>query len=212
MASMLQDLLDVVLPTSCAGCEVPLRDRGGSRLCQECTRSIPGGLWPLQVEGLDATWGWAPYEGPVGNALRRGKYRPDPAVLRELGRRMAAIVRAGVGEMDHLVPVPRSWQDLLRTGLEPTSVLAAPVAQALSRPLSRSLRRRGGPPQAALPGERRRENVRDAFRAKAVIPGSRVLLFDDVITTGATARACAEVLRASGARQVALLTVCSPLL
>jgi ComF family protein len=212
LRAVFHDLLDLVFPTDCAGCEAPLGGRQGSRFCERCASSIPKSVWPIPVEGLDAAWAWADYRGPVGLALRRGKYRPDATLLTELGRRFASAASPQARASDLLVPVPRSWRDLLRTGLEPTSLLAAPLGVWSMRPVSRVLRRRPGVPQAGLPEDQRQENVRGAFRTVTSVSGSRVLLIDDVITTGATARACAQALRDSGASRVALLAVCSPLL
>ncbi len=208
-SAVLQELLDVVWPTACAGCEDPLAV-GRDRICAACRATAPAGLWPLPVEGLDKAWGWSPYDHVLGAALRRGKYQPDPRTLAVLAGLLAGAATSVVGTSTHVVPVPRSWQDLLRTGLEPTGVLALAVAQASSQSVSWLLRRRHGPSQAAQPTDKRRANVSGAFHCVARIPGARVLLVDDVVTTGATARACSSALRAGGAAQVVLLAACSP--
>jgi len=208
---VLADLLDVVLPSACAGCQGP-RSGSWSRLCETCTARCPSQLWPLSVAGLDQAWGWAPYDGVHGAALRRGKYRPDPSTLAELGGHLASVSRGLAAHVDVVVPVPRSWRSLLATGLEPAGLLAQPVARAARRPVSRVLRRRPGPAQAALSDDRRQTNVRGVFRAVASVSRQRVLLVDDVVTTGATARACAAVLRDAGAERVLLLGACSPAL
>lgn len=207
---MLRDLVDLLLPTACAGCDAPLISHGAERLCDSCLGAVPASLWPLAVEGLDAAWVWSSYDGPVGAALRRGKYRPDVPALQVLGRRLAAATAVPGADLSLVVPVPRSWQDLVRTGLEPAGLLAAPVAEALGLPLVRALRRRPGPAQASLPDAERAGNVLGAFRAVTDLSGARVLLVDDVITTGATARACAAALRGHGAASVVLLAACSP--
>jgi predicted amidophosphoribosyltransferase len=206
---VLQDLFDVVLPTACAGCEQPLA-RGRDRLCPACVDSAPRGVWPLALDGLDGAWGWAPYDQPAGAALRRGKYRPDPRTLEVLGSLLASASTALVGTYDLVVSVPRSWQALLASGLEPATLLATPVARAAALPVSRVLRRRYGPAQAAQPDDLRRLNVQGSFRSVVPVSRSRVLLVDDVVTTGATARACADALRAAGAHQIVLLAACSP--
>ncbi len=205
---MLQALLDTVLPTTCAGCEVPLQ--GGDRLCPQCQGAMPGGLWPVPLAGFQRSWAWAAYGGVLGAALRRGKYRPDPATLAVLGRGLALAAAPLLPYADRVVPVPRSGLALLRTGLEPAGLLAAPVAKAASRQVSRVLRRRHGTPQAALPDDRREDNVAGAFRAVSSVSRCRVLLVDDVVTTGATARACAAALKQAGAAEVVLLACCSP--
>ena len=208
-SAVVQELLDVVWPTACAGCEGPLV-QGRDRICSACVDAAPAGIWPIALEGLEEAWGWSPYDHVLGTALRRGKYQPDPRTLSVLADLLASAASSLVGTATHVVPVPRSWRDLLRTGLEPAGVLARPVAQASSHPVSWLLRRRHGLSQASLPPGRRGANIRGAFHCVAPVPGARVLLVDDVATTGATARACSEALRAAGASQVVLLAACSP--
>ncbi|MBI4536445.1 MAG: ComF family protein [candidate division NC10 bacterium] len=113
-------------------------------------------------------------------------------------------------EWDVLVPVPLHWRRRWRRGFNQAEVLARAVGRAMGISVAgRALRRvRATPPQQGDP-EARRRNVRDAFRVPrpGQIAGRRVLLVDDVFTTGATANAAARALLAAGAAEVGVLTL-----
>jgi ComF family protein len=140
------------------------------------------------------------------------KYGGRPGLAEALGRRMAdeAPVRLGQGTFDLVVPVPLGRARLRERGFNQAALLARPIAGRAGVALDeRSLRRaRPTPPQAGSPAARA-ANVRDAFALarRARVAGRRVLLVDDVFTTGATARECARTLLAGGAASVAVYTL-----
>jgi predicted amidophosphoribosyltransferase len=104
--------------------------------------------------------------------------------------------------------VPMHWLRRLARGTSAAETLAAVVARELGVSCVRSLRRvRATTMQNALPPHERPANVRTAFRVVVNVRGKRVLLVDDVVTTGATASACSQVLLAAGAREVYLAAV-----
>lgn len=123
---------------------------------------------------------------------------------------MAAAVGADpvMSGCDVVVPVPLHPHRLVVRGFNQSELLAGEVASGLGLPLDvRVLRRiRDTPAQVGLPKAGRRANVQAAFEA---VPSAakRVLLVDDVVSTGSTAAACAKSLRAAGAHQVAVLTL-----
>jgi ComF family protein len=111
---------------------------------------------------------------------------------------------------DVAVPVPLHWRKKLDRGFNQAELLAREVAGHRGIPVSRALRRRkAGAVQASLSLAERRRNVAGVFEltTKPEIAGKRILLIDDVMTTGATASACASVLKRAGAKSVALLTI-----
>ena len=142
--------------------------------------------------------------------------------LKYAGRRRAAgrlaealledpAVRVLVETSDVLVPVPLHPRRLRERGFNQAALLAAEVAQRAARPACADalVRRLDTRTQAGLSAAARRKNVRDAFvvRRRAAVDGRVVTLVDDVLTTGATALACARRLEEAGAREVRLLTV-----
>jgi ComF family protein len=119
--------------------------------------------------------------------------------------------RALVSETDVLVPVPLHPRRLRDRGFNQASLIAREIGRRMGRPLVEGalVRRRETMPQTGLSAAARRRNVEDAFavRRRGLVAGHVVTLVDDVLTTGATARACARALRAAGAREVRILAL-----
>ncbi len=143
-----------------------------------------------------------PYTGCLREVVRMLKFRFSP-----WGRQLLpALLAAGVGaEWDLVQPVPMHWRRRVSRSRDHARAIAGAVAGRLGAPLARELRRvRNTPPQTRLSRTRRLENVRGAFRAGPGVRGARVLLVDDVTTTGATAEEAARTLLRAGAARVAL--------
>ena len=199
-------LVDLLAPRCCAACDGELEpDEGG--FCGGCAV----GLEP-------AGEGWAPpspsaalflYGGPVADAIRRFKYGERPDLARTLGALVAQVAPAYAGRVDVIVPVPLHPRRLRERGFDQAALIARPLARALSLRLDvrRARRVRHTPAQAALDADARTDNVRGAFVARADPRRPRVLLVDDVRTTGATLAACAEALRAAGATEIYTLAL-----
>jgi predicted amidophosphoribosyltransferase len=108
---------------------------------------------------------------------------------------------------DAVVAAPSPWTRRLWRGFSLASLLSHQVARQLCIPDLPSLSRAAGPRQSKLSRAERTRNAAQGIRARAPVP-PRVLLVDDVLTTGATASGCARALRAAGANEVWLATVC----
>jgi ComF family protein len=120
-------------------------------------------------------------------------------------------VRALVATSDVLVPVPLHPRRLRERGFNQSALLAHEIARRAGKAACPDalVRRRDTVPQAGLSAAARRRNVREAFAVnhKASVAARTVTLVDDVVTTGATALACARRLEEAGAREIRLLTV-----
>jgi ComF family protein len=111
---------------------------------------------------------------------------------------------------DLIVPMPLHWTRRWQRGFNQAHLLAREISRRWNAPIRGIVRRRRATqPQAGLTNAKRRSNVEGAFKIKPGVrlDGMRVLLVDDVLTTGATASACARVLKRAGARQVTVLAV-----
>jgi ComF family protein len=117
-----------------------------------------------------------------------------------------------IAEAETLVPVPLHRTRLWQRRFNQSAILATAIARAANKPLALQGLERGKATrtQVGLNADARRKNVKDAFRVPVenlhMIAGKKVLLIDDVRTTGATANACAQSLIKAGAQQVDLLT------
>jgi ComF family protein len=117
---------------------------------------------------------------------------------------MAAHLAAWPLAIDSVLPVPLHCDRLAERGFNQAEALAREVANTLRLPLIADglARVRMTEQQARLDARARAENMRGAFRWQGAAPPRRILLVDDVLTTGATMGACAEALRAAGAEMV----------
>lgn len=141
--------------------------------------------------------------------LLRLKLRHLTGAAEPLVAAMTTVARRALMDADHVTWVPARPRDISSRGFDQAEVLARGVAEQLGLPVSGLLTRQGVQrDQAGLDRARRMENLTGAFRATGRAHG-RVLLIDDLITTGATAAACATALKAAGAADVTLLTACA---
>ena len=143
------------------------------------------------------------YQEPTSSLIHRFKYEGCFALAEPLARHLIAVWPTWEQPPDLIVPIPLHPRRRRRRGYNQSELLAAPLARALGLPMNpRALQRvRHTAPQVGLGPEERHANVRGAFAA-ADAGGRRVLLIDDVLTTGATMRAAAEALLAAGAASV----------
>jgi ComF family protein len=201
VAALVRGLLDLLAPPACTGCDEPL-PASAEGFCAACEPLLDPG------ERVGAALSAYLYGGPMAEAVRRLKYGRRTELAPVLGQMLADRALELAGEVDAVVPVPLHPARLRRRGFNQAALLAAPVARALAAPLcTRELVRiRDTPPQAELGAADRLRNVRGAFLAVAA-PGARVLLVDDVRTTGATLTECAEALRVAGADRVLTLVL-----
>jgi len=209
-----RDLLDVLLPTPCAACGALAGDGSLVRLCASCEDQLPHHPWPLasRIPGISSGWYLAPYEGIAGDLVRCGKYGRREELLAELAGFTARIVAPGLPVVDVIVGVPSPLGRRLSRGFSLPEIFAAELSGVLDVPHARLLARRGGVRQAQVERDARWDNVRGVMHIRnAPSLDASVLLVDDVVTTGATAAACAEVLLLGGARTVHLFAFASAL-
>lgn len=149
-----------------------------------------------------------PYAPPLVQLIRDLKYRRHVAMLPRLGRLLTEAVNglADVGELDVVTHVPPWWSRRLLRGIDHAALMAGAVARHIDLPATPLLRRvRNTPPQVGRSRTQRIANMRGAFEAcDTDLHGARVLLVDDVTTTGATASECARTLLQAGALRVTL--------
>ncbi len=156
---------------------------------------------------------FGPYSGTLRDLVRELKYRKRRRVADRFAEMIGSDPQAAelLADGGVLVPVPLHPRRCRERGFNQSELLASALARRSSLPIApRALvRRRDTPTQTGLSAAQRRDNVRGAFaiRERAKVAGRIVVLVDDVLTTGATARECAAALLGAGARSVRVLTV-----
>ena len=228
---LVEPVLAVVFPARCAACGDPLDEPGRGSLCESCWARLPRHAvrpcacgFPVPRHGercgrcrrglspLSRGASLGPWEGPLRTAVAELKYRGR----RRIAGRLAALLleRPEVEELLQgaaLVPVPLHPRRRAERGYNQAELLARALAARSAAALAPALviRRRDTPRQTGLSAALRRRNVRGAFAVPRPerVRGRILVLVDDVYTTGATLRACAEALRRAGAAEVRVLTL-----
>jgi ComF family protein len=227
-------LADVVFPRLCLGCALPLLGERDGELCRRCARetdflggakcarcgrpfAVPQaadhlcGECLLRQPAFDLARAAAGHDGPVATAVRGFKYNRRLSLGPGLSRLLAAVIDDLDAAGDLVVPVPLHPRRQRQRGFNQAWLLARRAARRLGLPAEGDwLRRiRFTPPQVGLVRAEREANVRGAFSLapRANFAGRRVILVDDVLTTGATVDACARVLKKAGAEAVTVVTV-----
>lgn len=202
---------DLVFPPRCAAC-----GRADIVWCERCQQeldAVPVSLYiattstakgvPLHVAATGQ------HAGKVQQAIHALKYYAVPALHQPLAGRLATALTLLRWEVDLIAPVPMHARRLAERGYNQAGLLAESLASAVDIPCDSHLlkRERFTQSQVGLGKAERQANVAEAFSAGNQSAGRRVLLVDDVYTTGATLAACVSALAASGAAAVYGLTV-----
>ena len=201
----------------CGDCAGAMR-RSGPPVCARCGVAISGAFdamvqcvscrrHSLAFEMARAPW---QYAGSCQEAIRQFKYHRRWRLGRWLAEQMVNTARASLplDEVAAVLPVPLHWCKRWLKGWNPAEHLAGDVAQAIEKPcIPQALSRtRWTKTQTRLHGRERFRNVRRAFTARERLVRDRaILLVDDVLTSGATANACATALKEAGATRVFVL-------
>jgi len=216
-------LLDLFFPPRCPGC-----GRVGDLFCPTCRAAVEPITGPTcrrcgrplpqdalcddcrsQASHLDGIIAAVVFAGPVREAIHSLKYGNGRALAAPLAAFMVDAWRRAELSADCIVPVPLHASRLAERGYNQSALLARALASAISLPADEKLvtRSKATRQQALLNAAERRENVKDAFLCRATAAGKRIVLVDDVCTTGSTLEACAAALRAAGAARVWALTL-----
>lgn len=223
------DVLDVLFPERCLGCDRVL-SQPRTFFCDDCAHEveeIPAQACACCSEPGNHPRGvcrrctrrppkfksaYAPFEhsGAVARAIQRFKYEGHPELARPLGALLLVRSKGFLAEAPNLVvPLPLHAARYRERGYDQTALLAVEVARAGGRTLRDDALTRVKPTarQVGQTDEERAANVAGAFEASAAVKGARLLLVDDVLTTGATANEAAQALLHAGAAEVQVLTL-----
>lgn len=207
---LFETFLDLLFPPKCPFCGKVLDARG---ICPACEKDLP---WIDDGEALREEAGgfrcagalW--YEGKAREGLLRMKFRGDSAAAEPMGELVArcAAERFG-GAFDTVTWVPVSRRRLRRRGYDQAELLARAACRHWGIRPVRLLKKVGdNPPQSGLHDTAaRRANVLGMYDPAGDIAGRRILLVDDICTTGATLKECVRVLKDAGAEDVVCVAV-----
>lgn len=174
--------------------------------CQECEKKIV-----LYKNKDNLYWHSAVYEGPVKNAIHNFKYNKKKFYGRKLAFFVYDTICENFPDFDFIVPVPLYWKKEFLRGFNQSAIISVYLSKLFRKPVLLDIARRVKDtlPQVDLDKKMRKENVSNCFRIKKVdmVKGKRVVIFDDVFTTGATTEELKKLLRKAGAKKVIILTI-----
>jgi len=199
-----REALQPVSHPLCTVCGVPFDGAGADHVCGACLVHPPS---------FDASRSALLYEGACRSLIHTFKYSYKVHLRRPLGllaaEQLAEVVTGR--SPDLIVPVPLHAKRLRKRGFNQAILLGEVLEREWNIPLHRQAmqRVRWTEPQINLTAEQRQVNVKGAFAVAdaSAVAGKRVLLVDDVFTTGSTVDECAKVLKKSGATEVVVITV-----
>jgi ComF family protein len=221
LARVRAELTAALAPPACLACRAPLRD-AGAELCVACRRGLPwlgeprctrcglpapcGAPCPARAAAFERVWAPLAYEGPARALVAALKFRGALPVARLMAAQIVSTVPRELLRGAVVVPVPLHPARRRARGFDQAALIAAALGVRGGLPVAPCLQRRGRPTRQLGTGRigRRAAAERQRLQARAAVP-RRVLLLDDVCTTGATFDACARALRAAGAQHVAAL-------
>jgi len=228
-------LLDLLFPDECRICEQPLHEISRIPVCLYCLKQPQAldaeffcrtcrtpflnrypldetgqcSLCRLGLNGFDDVYSAGAYEGNLRKLIHLFKFEGVRPLARPLGNFLAQVLPREQ-RFDAIVPMPLHWRRRWQRGFNQSELLAREISRRWNVPLRSPVRRKKATvPQAGLTSAQRRKNVQGAFEVKRGprLDGLSILLIDDVLTTGATASACARALKRGGAARVSLLTL-----
>jgi predicted amidophosphoribosyltransferase len=221
VSALLAELLAALAPPGCLACRAAVIG-AGERLCTDCTRALP---WlrrgcprcalpthgrrgcPAAFAAFPRSWAPVAYEGVARDLMAALKFHAALPAADVMAAHMAANLPASLRAVDAaLVPVPAAPAHRRARGFDPARVLTQALSRRIERPLANCLIRGGRPTrQVGASRSARRAEGRIAVRVRGS-PPPRVIIVDDVHTTGATLDACARALAAEGTTIVAAIT------
>ena len=227
-------LLDFLYPLHCVLCGTKVPADSGE-LCADCLETFPKNEPPFcpycgqgrlpqpdptlcpSCQGkpfvFDQAWSALLYEGPVRDCLHHFKYRERALLAKPFSDILAHFAETSLPltGFDAIIPAPLFSRREKERGYNQSLLLSQPIGPAFGLPLLRHslIRSRETPSQISLSKEKRLKNVSGAFEVRTphLIQKKRLLLVDDILTTGATANACASALKEAGAVSVCVLTL-----
>lgn len=219
--------LSALYPSTCPLCKSPSNVLEHSPLCMTCWNSIKGYYGPsctvcatplvseysrvckeclLHRPHFSSVLSFGIYSGALKEAIHLLKFSGIKRLAKPLGRFLYDIP---VPRMDGIIPVPLSKKTLRQRGFNQTLLLARVLSRRLGIPVCMDVlyKKEDTLPQIGLGAKERSSNLRKAFEVVGNVTDKRVILLDDVITTGATARECSKTLIRAGAKEVVVVTL-----
>ena len=213
MSAFFEKLLDLLFPPRCPFCRALLRDNE-ELLCRRCRQTLPWTPEAAQKQSfrhVEACVSPLYYEGDVRRSLLRYKFGGLSVYAPKYAELMCACIERNGLSFDLISWAPLGPKRLRKRGYDQAKLLALEISKRFGIPCAQLLNKTAdNPPQSGTgSAEKRRANVYGVYRVRepALAADRRVLLVDDIVTTGATISECAKELKTAGAKCVCAATL-----
>ncbi len=226
---MLNNILNILFPETCPSCEDSSHNHSIAPFCSDCWQSMVPYKGPKcqrcgkpLVSDVSIICGecindepafisaasFGLYNGPLKKAINLLKYHG----VKRLSKPLSDILsRINLPEVDVVIPVPLHHKRLREREYNQSALIAYRIAKKYDYDLIQNclIKTKDTSPQVGLSSKDRRKNIKNSFevRYQRIITGKKILLIDDVITTGATIRECSRVLNKAGASFIYAVTL-----
>ena len=202
--------LDLLYPPKCVFCAKLLRNEE-TDICAQCRTDLPRIEHSLSGECFERCYAAYYYKDAVATSVKRFKFAGRAHYAQAYGRILAMLILQEQVDFDLISWVPISDERAKQRGYRQSKLLAEAIAEELGEQAIQTLRKiRDNPAQSSVkkPADRKK-NVKDVYCAvsEEIFSGKRILLVDDVITSGATLSECARTLKKAGAKSIVCVTL-----
>lgn len=211
---ILSAIADFIFPPRCAFCDRLIKS-SETEICEKCEKSLPytkGSAVNQKKTFIDSCVSPLYYEGAVKESLHRYKFSQCPGNYRAYAKLMSGCIGENLsGQFDIITWVPLSRRRLRERGYDQARLLAEAIGKSFKVPVVPALvkAKHTAPQSKTGSAEKRRANISGAYilpKPETVL-GKRILLIDDIVTTGATLSECARMLGMAGAEKIFAATV-----
>ena len=214
LKTLAKSFLNMLYPLHCLGCQKPLEASNDLCLCGHCMVSIsPNAMPPFELEELPVrAYSACLYDDSLKELIHKFKYKGKTVLAKAFSKLMLDCIKDNpeVTDADLITVVPLHKERLKEREFNQSLLIASPISKEYSLPLANTLQKtRKTKYQNELLKSERLKNLRGAFSvfSKIDISGKKILLIDDVMTTGSTLSECAKTLLDGGALSVTCFTL-----
>ncbi len=213
MIKLFENILDIIYPKSCGLCGGLLEFGSENVLCRDCNQRLEKADFPFR-SGCDGI-SLFPYSGEIRKRIIEFKYDGRTGLCSLFGFLMAeAFKKSGMtADFDEVLPVPASKKGFRARGYNQAELMAKEAGKYLNIPVGSELVRiKETRPQNKLDRDKRAENIKGAFGISGSVGNKKILLIDDIYTTGSTINECKKTLMSAGAESIFYITAAKTVL
>lgn len=207
MALKISRVISHFFPNRCevCNCEIEL----GAVLCGECEKLIRGPIMaPFKLAHIDRAYSYWSYDTPLREMIHAYKFGDRPRMADLFSKMLLEMFLVFGEDVNTVVPVPTTVDAFRRRGFDTNHLILKKLSRDLDLKIEDVLVATGRrSPQSRLKLADRHGNVKGKFRVKRELSTGKIILFDDVVTTGATVGQCARVLREKGVKEITLFSI-----